>query len=128
MTRNRRTKPCHAQVARRSAAATGSGANLRPQEPGRSRRIFAVKRLGGARAFRRSWLLVGGVLLLAGRCPCCGQPACTNALGAAATLGGLWAGVAVVWRAVSSRVMLLRRRAPATTTRLREWETLYPGP
>ncbi|MBK9137897.1 MAG: hypothetical protein IPM17_03925 [Verrucomicrobia bacterium] len=87
-----------------------------------------MKRLGGIRVFLRSWLLVGGVLLIAGRCPCCGQPTCTNALGAAATLGGLWAGVAVAWRAVSSRVMLLRRRAPAPTTLLRELEILYPGP
>jgi hypothetical protein len=44
-------------------------------------------------SFYQTWIMTGGVYMMAGRCPCCGGQACAVGLGTAALVGGTIAGL-----------------------------------
>jgi hypothetical protein len=45
-------------------------------------------------SFYQTWLMTGGVYMVAARCPCCGGQSCPVGLGTAALVGGSLAGIA----------------------------------
>ena len=44
-------------------------------------------------SFYQTWIMTGGVYMMAGRCPCCGGQGCPVGLGTAALVGGSIAGL-----------------------------------
>ncbi len=44
-------------------------------------------------SFYQTWIMTGGVYMMAGRCPCCGGQGCPVGLGTAALVGGGIAGI-----------------------------------
>ncbi|MFH0754599.1 MAG: hypothetical protein V2A70_08540 [Candidatus Omnitrophota bacterium] len=44
-------------------------------------------------SFYQTWIMTGGVYMMAGRCPCCGGQGCPVGLGTAVLVGGTMAGL-----------------------------------
>lgn len=44
-------------------------------------------------SFYQTWVMTGGVYMVAARCPCCGSQSCPVGLGTAALVGGSIAGI-----------------------------------
>lgn len=55
--------------------------------------LLAGKKFVIPASFYQTWIMTGGVYMMAGRCPCCGGQSCPVGLGAAVLVGGSIAGL-----------------------------------